>query len=157
MPQHKKSYKFLLWVIAVIIPFTGHPTAQAEDFSNGSGITPIFVSSRGEARAFSGHRVQINLRMPKANEPLTVELLNHTSFNIGLVEFDLNVLGASGKIRFSSIAAGASGRNIIQIPSSRELSIRNILVFNEDASEQFPRVIVQVIWPKGGNASQPGS
>ncbi|MFW7378652.1 MAG: hypothetical protein ACOH5I_07595 [Oligoflexus sp.] len=155
MAHHNLWYRFYLIFILCFAASLASAQSLAENLDQERPrIAPVLVSSRSAAKAFSGHRVQINLHMPKNAGPLTIEVLNQTSFPIGLLEFDLQVLGASGNIRFSSITKGGKGRNVIQIPSNRELAVRNILVFNEDAVEQFPRVIVQVIWPEG---SQPAS
>lgn len=135
-----------------ILTLAFSPTASAINAVSRS-VAPIVVTSRGQARTFSGHRVQINLYVPNGSGPLTIQVMNQSSFNIGSLEFDLSVLGATGNIRFSSIAVGSEARNIINVPSTRELAVRDILVFDADANEKFPRTVIQIIWPASGQSS----
>lgn len=133
----------LLIVFAVCAP-TGLAYAQS---SNGATKLQT-VTSYGVPRSFGGEHVLINLYISGDKGPVTLELANYTQESFASLSFQLSVLGGVGKFEFSNVATGASTRQVVNLPTIKELSVREFMAFNSNADERHPNVYIQYILPE---------
>ena len=113
-------------------------------------VRPQFVTTKGPAKVFSGPHILLNIHLQKlqGSQVVKFELVNKDTFNIGLFEFDFETFGNRGHIEFSSLDATKSITKAFQVQEIQKSIVKNLTIFDDDASERFTRVIVQFVIPQ---------
>ena len=110
-----------------------------------SSILPRVVHSRVPA-SFSGQHILVNVYLPKAGGRfLTIEIKNKSSFAVGHIGFDLSTYGDRGSLQWDSIAPGRSVKKLFRISKISGLRLDDFQVFDDEAHERFPNLLVQFI------------
>jgi hypothetical protein len=111
-------------------------------------IKPAVIRTEGTPRQLSGPRIEIRIYLPEGRNPASIDVLNQTMDHLGLVQFELRVFGGQGQFSFSELAPGSRQRNQLTFPSIQNLTIDNIVVFDRNATEKWPRTVIQLIAPE---------
>lgn len=115
----------------------------------------IFTSLKDVYNAGAGEHVLVILHLPKESGSAFVEVYNRTKQEIGLCQLTLSALGHEGELEFDDLPAGWSAVKEVRLTSLRELAIRHPKIFNANADEITPRLVIHhIIAP--GQTPKPG-
>ena len=111
-------------------------------------IRPQTIHSKVQPSSFSGQHILVNVFLPKTGMgPIKIEVHNNVGYEVGLLEFDLQTLSNFGSVELGSINPKTFTQKVFQVDHTRGLKLKDFTVFDSDANQRFPRLLVQFIRP----------
>jgi hypothetical protein len=74
---------------------------------------------------------------------LEIKIDNQTRRNLGLVTLTVSVLGAQGELSFEEVKAASTAKKQVSVPSIKELTVRDVVVIDEQAKRLHPRIDIR--------------
>lgn len=89
--------------------------------------------------------VEILVEKPRhLGDPLEITVRNKTSFNIGMLRFDLQVYGAFTNIEINHLKRGQVKKQRIEGDKWRELQIEHLIVVDSKANRREPKFDIRL-------------